>query len=123
MSEETLAAPRIGERIVTALTPIYGEDVFPDVYVGLAKEYVVYNYTIIPAVYAERAPRAARYLVQVHLYSPREKDPAAAILSLSRALFDAGFTWPGVTDASDAEGQHHVLQCEGCDGGGYYGFV
>lgn len=123
MSESILSTPRIGERIEAALTPIYGEDVYPDVYVGLAREYVVYNYSIIPAVYAERTPQAAKYLVQVHLYSPREKDPAEAILALSRALHDADFTWPGVTDASDAEGQHHVLQCEGCDGGGYYGFV
>ncbi len=125
MSEQTNAGTQetIGERLQAALTPLYGENVFPDVFVGLAEEYVVYNYSTIPEVYAERAPRAARYLIQVHLYSPREKNPTAAIQALDRALWDAGFTWPSVTDASDAEGQHHVLQCEGCDGGGYYGFV
>ena len=123
MSEETEATPKVGERIEAALSSLFGNAVFPDVYVGSAREYVVYNYSIIPAVYAESAPHAARYLVQVHYYSPREKNPTAAILAIDRALFNAGFTWPSVTDASDAEGQHHVLQCETCDGGGYYGFV
>ena len=117
------APPMVGERIATALKPLYGENIYPDVYVGSALEYIVYNYSIIPAVYAERAPHAARYLVQVHLYSPREKSPTAAILAIDRALFAAGFTWPSVTDASDADGQHHVIQCEFCDGGAYYGFI
>ena len=118
-----MSEPKVGEVLVTALTPLYSGKIFPDVYVGPEVEYVVYNYSILPAVHAESAPQAARYLVQVHLYSPREKDPTEAILALERALWDAGFTWPSMTDASDAEGQHHVLQCEYCDGGGVYGLV
>ena len=35
----------------------------------------------------------------------------------------AGFTWPQVTDATDAEGQHWVLECEYADGGGLYGYA
>jgi len=124
MSEQTTASPpKVGEVMAAALATVYSENVYPDVYVGPAVEYVVYNYSIIPSVWADHAPHAARYLCQVHLYSPRGKNPTAAIQALDRALWDAGFTWPSVTDASDAEGLHHVLECEYCDGGGYYGFV
>lgn len=118
-----MSQAKVGEVLKAALAPLYGENVYPDVYVGSAVEYVVYNYSILTAVHAESAPQAARYLVQVHLYSPREKNPTEAILALDRALWEAGFTWPSLTDASDEDGQHHVLQCEYCDGGGVYGLV
>lgn len=122
MSEPTTQAS-VSEVLQAALETVYGDNVFPDVYVGTAEEYVVWNYSIIPEIWADSTPHAARYLVQVHLYSPREKNPAEAILELDRALWAAGFTWPSVTNASDEEGQHHVLQCEYCDGGGAYGLV
>lgn len=112
----------VGQVLQTALETVYPGAVFPDVYQGPLTEYVVWNYNAFPALWAERTPQAARYLVQVHLYSPRGKNPQTAILSLSRALFGAKFTWPSLTDASDAEGQHHVLECEYCDGGGFYGY-
>ena len=66
---------------------------------------------------------AARYLVQAHYYCPHRKNPQATILAAERALVDAGFTWPSLTDASDEDGQHWVLECEYTDGGGMYGLV
>lgn len=111
----------VSEALTDALETVYPDSVYPETYVGTATEYVVWNYSVINEVWAESVPQAARYLVQVHLYSPRGKDPTAAILALEQALSAAGFTWPARTDASDKEGQHHVLECEYCDGGGYYG--
>lgn len=113
----------MSEQLQAACETVMPGAVYPMVYTGEALRYIVWNYSTIPAVYAEGAPHAARYLVQAHLYLPFKEAPHEAITSLSRALFDRGFTWPGVTDASDADGQHWVLECEYADGGGYYGFA
>ena len=48
-------------------------------------------------------------------------DPASFMLSIPAALHAAGFTWPGVTDASDAEGGHWVFECERVNGGAVHG--
>lgn len=94
---------------------------FPNVYTGNLLQYAVWAYTELPEVFAERAPHAARYLVQVHYYLPHKENPNATKRRLQRVLFDAGCTWPSITNASDADGQHYVLECEYADGGGYYG--
>ena len=115
--------PCMSEILNAALTEVFPDAVFPQLYSGPLPEYVVWNYSAFPALWAEGAPQAARYLVQVHLYLPHKKNPHAAILALSEAIFAAGITWPSVTDASDAEGQHWVLEGEYADGGGLYGLV
>ena len=120
MSEQPVM---IGDRLQAALETVYPDAVYPNVYVGDAVEYVVWNKSIIPAVWADGAPHAARYLIQVHLYAPRGKNVTASILALDRALWDADFTWPSVTDVSDEDGQHWELLCEGCDGGPLYGYT
>ena len=79
------------------------------------------NYQTIPEVYAERAPRAARYLVQVHYYRPQGENPNATVQAIGRALWNQGFTWPAVESTSDEGGQHYVLECEYVNGGGFYG--
>ncbi len=93
----------------------------PNLYTGAATEYITTNFQIIPAVYAERAPRAARYLVQVHYCLPNGRNPNATIRTISRALWNQGFTWPSVENASDESGLHYVLECEYVNGGGFYG--
>lgn len=103
-----------------ALSPVFPDAVFPNTYTGPLLEYVVYNYQIIPEVFAERAPRAARYVIQVHYYLPHKQNPRAGFQALSRALFNAGCTWPGMVNGSDSDGQHYILECEWTDGGGYY---
>lgn len=112
----------MAEQLDAALSALYPGAVFPMVYTGPLLRYVVWNYDVQPSVWAERAPHAARYLVQVHLYLPHKEDPRTQLLAIQRALFDARFTWPAITDAADADGQHWVLECEYADGGGYYGF-
>jgi len=93
----------------------------PNLYTGDETEYITTNFQIIPEVYAERAPRAARYLVQVHYYLPHGRNPNATVRTISRALWNQGFTWPGVENASDESGLHYVLECEYVNGGGFYG--
>lgn len=123
MSETTLQEACVAEAIQAALLPLFPDAVFPHMYTGPLVRYVVWNYNVVGEVWAEGVPHAARYLVQVHFYLPHRENPHEALLSLSRALFDAGLTWPSLTDAADAEGQHWVLECEYTDGGGYYGYT
>lgn len=94
---------------------------FPNQYTGNELEYLVYNYSTIPDVFAEGVPHAARYFVQVHLYLPTKRNPNALKLQISRALHDAGFTWPSIENASDREGQHYTFECYYTNGGGFYG--
>lgn len=103
-----------------ALTSV-GLPAYPNTYTGKRLEYLTWNYTEIPAVYAERAPRAARYLIQVHYYLPHKEDPSAKKQLLRNALFNAGCTWPSIENSSESEGQHWVFECEYANGGGFYG--
>jgi tRNA A37 methylthiotransferase MiaB len=75
----------------------------------------------IPEVDADDAPHAARYLITVRYYLPFDQNPNARKRQIARALFDAGCTWPSITNISDREGQAYALECEWADGGGYYG--
>lgn len=118
----------IDERLQTALRPS-GLPVFPNIYTGRELEYIVTNYTTLPALHAGDRPGAARYLVQVHYYLPHKKNPNPMLETLCKALFEVGFTAPEITPTSDgnysdridANGQHYVLECEAWDGGFDYG--
>lgn len=111
----------VDSKISAALENVLPGAVYPNVYTGEALDYVVWAYTEIPEVFADRAPHAARYLIQVHYFLPPKKNPNSNKRALQRALFEAGCTWPSILNAGDAEGQHYVLECEYADGGGYYG--
>lgn len=97
------------------------QDCAPNVYEGGATEYVVWNCYSVPVAFGDELPAAARYPTQVHYFLPSGKNPNPMKLKLQQALFDHGFTWPSVTNASDAEGQHYVLECEFVNAGGVYG--
>ena len=73
------------------------------VYKGAATEYIVFNYTELPADFADDDAAHYRYLVQVHLYAPLEKNTRTYRREISR---------PTVTPASDKNGQHYVFECE-----------
>lgn len=110
----------IDARLQTALKPS-GLPVFPNIYTGRELEYIVTNYTTLPALHGGDRPGAARYLVQVHYYLPHKQNPNPVLETLCQALFAAGFTAPSIVPASDANGQHYALECEGWDGGFDYG--
>ena len=62
------------------------------VYKGAATEYIVFNYTELPADFADDDAAHYRYLVQVHLYAPLEKNTRTYRREISRRLVAAGFT-------------------------------
>ena len=69
-----------------------------DTYKGKATEYIVFNYTAIPEDFGDDDAQHWRYLTQVHLYAPHEKNSLAYR--------------PTITPASDETGQHYVFECE-----------
>ena len=108
----------IDERIRAAVLPIV-PICEPDFYDGGAETYCTFNMTEIPTAFGDDAPRAVRYLIQLHLFAPGwPKPPTTRMLrkQLCRAVLEAGFTYPEVTNASEKEAQHYVLEFEGVDG-------
>jgi hypothetical protein len=107
--------------IRAAITPIVPECV-PDQYTGAATEYCTFNYTELPDAFGDEMPGAIRYLVQLHYFCPyigkngSYFNPYTKKKQLKNALLNAGFTYPSVTNASDADGQHYALECEYSDG-------
>lgn len=83
-----------------------------EVYKGDATEYIVFNMTKLPDDFADDDAQHYRYLVQVHLYAPYEKNTLAYRREITRRLLASGFTRPTVTPAHDATGQHFVFECE-----------
>ena len=110
----------VDERIVkavTAVVPVCEPDGYtPESGEAVAEEYCTYQYDLIPAGFGNNRPRAMRALVQVHWYLPLGRRPRDTLTALCRALRAAGFTYPGATNASDADGQHWVLECETTEG-------
>jgi hypothetical protein len=110
----------------TALRPL-GFPVFPNKYTGPELQYLVTNWTMIPALNAGDLAHAARYLVQVHYYLPDKQNPHETLEAICRALVAAEFTCPEILGADetngsrDAHGQHWVIECEFADGGYRYG--
>ena len=82
------------------------------VYKGAATEYIVFNYTAIPADFGDDDAAHYRYLVEVELNTPIEKNTRAYRQEITRRLVAAGFTRPTVTPASDEHGQHYAFECE-----------
>lgn len=94
--------------------------IYPNIYTGDALSYLVYNYYVIPEVFADSVSHAARYSVQLHLYLPHKTNPNTIKLAIISACFKV-FTFPSMTNASDKDGQHYVFEFEYCNGGGFYG--
>lgn len=106
----------VDELLQTAVSSIVPE-CEPNRYTGAATTYATWNYTTLPVVFADSTPDAARYLIQVHLYMPYNINPNSIKLNLARTLHSYGMTYPSITPAHDADGQHFVLECEHADGG------
>ena len=105
-----------------AINTAFGEilPLFPNVYTGTELTYLVYNYYVIPEVYADSVSHASRYIIQLHFYLPHKANPNETKLSIINACIDNGFTYPSMTNASDKDGQHYVFEFEYCNGGGVY---
>lgn len=106
----------------SALAPLFPDGrATPHVYRGKSLEYVTWNTWTVPEVYAERKPAAARQIAQIHWHLPHGQNPSSGKCRIAQALFDEGFTWPDVTNASDDDGQHYVFECTFVNAGAAYG--
>ena len=101
----------IEKRIRQALNPL-GYDVVQNEYQGKADTYIVFNYSVIPALYADDDPWADRILIQVHLFAPLTLNTTQIKKQIRKLLRDAGFTVPSMTPADEDEKQHIVFETE-----------
>lgn len=105
----------IDERIRAAVLPIVPV-CEPDFYDGLESIYCTFNLNEIPVAFGDNAPRHSRCLIQLHLFAPGHPKPVTTRQirwDLCRAILAAGFTYPEVTNASEKDEQHYVLEFEG----------
>lgn len=105
----------INSRIKTALDGLTNDHAAADTYKGREAEYIVFNYSMIPADFGDDDAGHYLALVQVHLYAPHEKNTVKLRREISRRLVSAGFTRPSITPASDERGQHYVFECESAE--------
>ncbi len=78
--------------------------------------YFAFNYTVIPADYADDAPCHERYLVQVHFFCPLNVNITSLKQRIRQKLYAAGFTWATIEDLTDENGRHIVFECEDAEG-------
>lgn len=105
----------INEVLQEALS-ILDVPVYPKVFEGTEDSYIVFNYNTVPIDFADDAPEHERYLIQVHFFCPLGSNSLSDAKQIREALFEAGMTWPEVSDASDQSGQHLVFECEMAEG-------
>lgn len=105
----------INERLTAALSCLTPSGPAADTKKGNGAEYIVFNYSMIPADFGDDDAGHYLALVQVHLYAPHEKNTVKLRREISRRLVSAGFTRPSITPASDERGQHYVFECESAE--------
>lgn len=103
--------------------PVKNAVFLPDATESITEQYITFNYTTIGMAYADDAPQAEKYLVQVHIFAPLKTNTTSIVRQAKRALAEADYTWPESTNASDDRGRHIVLECEKVSGGDIYGEV
>lgn len=105
----------LNEKIIAVVSPVVPVCV-PDILVTEAGEtpperYCTFNYSELPEGIGDNTACLTRALVQVHYFAPLK----ASTLGVRHALRDAiaavdDFTLPSIENATDATGQHYVLE-------------
>lgn len=90
--------------------------VYPNNYDGADEVYFVFNHNTMPDDFGDNKPNHERALVQVHLFCPHKFNSIKLRKDTKKALVNAGLTYPYMTNASDSEGQHWVMECEIANG-------
>lgn len=90
----------------------------PDDYNGSEPEYCTFVYDDQPDVFAEGFPDVIVHPVILNWYLPRGMDPITKKQQICRALCDAGFTYPYVTNVSDSVSQRYTFECDFAGGRG-----
>lgn len=101
----------LNERIISTVTPVVPICV-PDFYDGDSPEYCTFHYFERPDEFADDIPSSIRYSVQLHFFTPIGNNPEQRKKDLKKTLFRNGFSYPSITNASDDQYQHYVLECE-----------
>lgn len=87
-------------------------------YNGEEKTYFSFNMDTRPEMFCDDEPDAGVCEVQLHLFAPFTLDTTSLRKKIKRAIFDAGFTYPEMVDASehirsgDGTEQHIVFEFE-----------
>ena len=111
----------IEERIVRAMAFTGIPCAHPN-YDGEEKAFLTFNLDALPTDFADDGPQHERWLVQLHLFAPITQNTRKLRKAIRNAIFEAGFTYPDQTDASEAfkkaEGseQHIVFEFEDAEG-------
>lgn len=106
----------LNERLVTMLDGMTKDPAAAGTYNGTEAEYLVFNYTEMPGIFGDDLPNAYRYLIQVHLFAPHQRNTVTLRRKIREKIILADFTAPTVVPASDANGQHYVFEFEGVEG-------
>lgn len=107
----------VNSRICAALASLK-VPVQADTYVPAdpSEHYFTFNVSTLGADFADDEPGHERALLQLHYYCPTSYDSVARVRQIKRLLFAADFTWPNMTTAGDAAGQHVVFEFETAEG-------
>lgn len=112
---ETGGTVSVEARIVAALRP-FGDPVEKSLLYAAANKRPRRYYTFIVQsfgdAYGDDEPGCERWLVWVHLFAPLAENCILRAAQTKKTLFEAGFTWPSMVDATDQDGQHYVFECE-----------
>lgn len=103
----------VNEIIIAALSP-FGLEVTPDFFGGGAEEYFTFNYSDDRASdFGDDRPTHTVAYMQIHYFCPVKKDYLEIKKKVRKALLDAGFTYPTVTDATSLgdDERHLVFEC------------
>lgn len=103
----------VNEKIIAALTG-FGIPVTPDFFGGDASEYFTFNYADDRAGdFGDDCPINVIAYMQIHYFCEMKKDYLLMKKKIRKALFDAGFSYPEVTDATLLDGgiRHLVFEC------------
>lgn len=92
------------------LLEAFGDPVENGAYQGKSERYYTFNISTRGTNYADDMPQDEICMVQIHFFAPRTYNYVMRIKETKVALANDGFLWPDVTDASDDEGRHVILE-------------
>lgn len=107
----------VNEALRSAILPII-PICEPEDYDGEEKEYCTFLYDDQPDVFADGFPGVIIHRLILNWYLPHGHDPIEKKTQICRALCQAGFTYPYVTNSSDDLMQHYVFECDYPGGSG-----
>ncbi len=105
---------KIAELISDTLFGI-GLPIAEKLYEGDDEEFITWNLADdIGADFGDNNPGTNTLFVQIHYVCPWVMDYHPKKRIIRQLLFDAGFTWPEITDVSDASVRmrHFVFECQ-----------